>query len=102
MDINKKDNKYFKAKEKVVKIKKFYTGIMLYVLVISFLAGINYYTNQWRNAWFLWAASGWGIGLFFQGASAFNWNPMYGKDWEERKIKEYMDKEDEGDKPLKF
>lgn len=104
METNKKDNKYFKAKRKVAEIKKFYTGLMMYIIVISFLAGVNYYSNEWRYAWFLWAAFGWGIGLFFQGVKAFNWNPIYGKDWEERKIREYMekDRDDDIDSSIKF
>ena len=36
MEPLKKDNKYFKAKERVAEIKKFYTGLMMYVIVISF------------------------------------------------------------------
>ena len=44
--------------------------------------------------WFLWAAFGWGIGLIFQAAKAFNWAPFMNKNWEEKKIKELMDKED--------
>ena len=38
--------------------------------------------------WFLWAAFGWGIGLIFQAAKAFNWAPFMNKNWEEKKIKE--------------
>ena len=67
MEPSKNDNRYFRAKRKVAEIKKFYTGLMMYVVVISFLAGINYYTNEWRYAWFLWAAFGWGIGLDSRG-----------------------------------
>lgn len=89
----KKDDTYYKAKERVTEIKKFYTSFMMYVLFICFLAGINYYVNELRHPWFLWAALGWGIGLIFQGAKAFNWNPFLGKDWEERKMQEYIDKE---------
>jgi len=102
MEPSRKDNKYIKAKQKVAEIKKFYTGLMMYVIFISALAALNYYTNQWRYAWFLWAAFGWGIGLFFQGIKAFQWNPFYGKDWEERKIKEFMDKDNDDTTPLKY
>ena len=34
----------------------------------------------------------WGIGLVFHGIKAFDSVPFIGKDWEERKIKEMMDK----------
>ncbi len=102
MEPIKKDSKYFKAKERVAEIKKFYSGLMVYAIVISGLAGLNYYTNEFHYPWFLWAAAGWGIGLFFQAAKAFEWNPFYGKDWEDRKIKEFMDKDKDGGTSTKF
>lgn len=88
-------NKYLRAKERVEHIKKFYTSAMMFVIFIGFLAALNYYTNQWRYMWFLWAAFGWGIGLFFQAAKAFDWNPLLGRNWEERKLKEFMEKDEE-------
>jgi hypothetical protein len=95
MDFNNQDkeNKYLRAKERVEGIKKFYTSLIMFVVFISFLAALNYYTNEWRYMWFLWAAFGWGIGLFFQAVKAFRWNPFLGKNWEERKMKEFMDDE---------
>ena len=87
------ENKYIKAKERVEKIKKFYGHLLSYLIFIGFLAGLNYYTDGWRYPWFLWAAFGWGIGLFFHALKALDWNPFMGKDWEERKIKEYMDRD---------
>ena len=89
-----KESRYFQAKEQVRELKKFYGSLMSYVLVIGGLAALNYYTNELRYPWFLWPAFGWGIGLLFQAAKAFNWNPIVSKDWEERKIKEFMDRED--------
>ncbi len=88
-----RENKYFRAKEKVDRIKKFYVSLITYLLVIPLLAGVNYYTNEWHYAWFLWVAFGWGIGLIFQGIKAFGYNPFFGRDWEERKIKEFMNEE---------
>ncbi len=93
MEYSDKENKYYRAKERVECIKKFYTSLLSYVFVISLLAAVNYYTNEWRYAWFLWAAFGWGIGLIFQGIKAFGYNPFLGKDWEERKIKEFMNED---------
>lgn len=94
MEDTRKENKYLRAKERMEETRKFYTGLMSYSVVIPLLAGVNYYTNAWSYPWFLWAAFGWGIGLIFQAAKAFNLNPFFGKDWEERKIKEFM-QEDE-------
>lgn len=89
------ENKYLRAKERVDRIKKFYTSLISYVIFISFLAALNYYVDQWEYPWFLWAAFGWGIGLVFQALKAFGFNPFFGKNWEERKIKEFMDEDDE-------
>ncbi|RDK87140.1 2TM domain-containing protein [Marinirhabdus gelatinilytica] len=90
----KKQNKYLRAKERVAELKKFYTSLIGYVLVISMLAALNYYTNGWSYMWFLWAAFGWGIGLLFQAAKAYQWSPFMGKNWEERKLKEFLDEEE--------
>jgi len=95
METNKEDAKYLKAKKKVAKIKSFYGSLIKYVIFISLLAALNYYLNEWRNPWFLWAAFGWGIGLFFHGMNVFGWFTIFGKNWEDRKVKEYMEKEDE-------
>ncbi|MBT8311509.1 MAG: 2TM domain-containing protein [Flavobacteriaceae bacterium] len=90
-----KENKYIRAKERVEELKKFYGNLTSYVIVISGLAVLNYWIDGWRYMWFLWAAFGWGIGLFFHAIRTFNLNPFFGKDWEERKIKEYMKEDDE-------
>lgn len=92
-----RDNKYLRAKERMENIKKFYTSLFFYILFIGFLAALNYYTNEWRYPWFLWAALGWGIGIAFQAAKAFKWNSLLGKDWEERKMKQFMEEEENKD-----
>ena len=40
----------------------------------------------------------WGIGLLFHGLNVFKHNFHFFKDWEERKIKEFMEKEEEDQK----
>lgn len=95
MEDYSKENKYLRAKEKVECLKKFYGNLTSYLLVISFLAILNYYTNEWRYMWFLWAAFGWGIGLVFHALKTFDLNPFFGRDWEERKIKELMREDDD-------
>jgi len=89
-----REDKYFKAKERVDAIKKFYSSLLSYSVFIVFLAGLNYWVNAWSYPWFLWAAFGWGLGLVFQGVKAFGFNPFFGKDWEDKKIRELMEKEE--------
>jgi len=94
MENPNKDNRYFEAKERVAAIKKFYTSLFFYVVFIAFLAGLNYYVDRLQNPWFLWAALGWGIGIIFHAFKAFRFNLGFGKDWEDRKLKQYMEEED--------
>ncbi len=93
MEIDKRESRYIKAKERVDELRGFYGNLTAYVVVITGLAVLNYYVDGWSYMWFLWAALGWGIGLFFHAVNTFRWNPFFGKDWEERKIKEFMDEE---------
>lgn len=90
-----KQNKYLRAKEKVEELKKFYSNLTSYLVVIPGLAIINYLTNDFHYVWFLWPALGWGIGLVFHAAKAFGWSPIFNGDWEERKIREYMDRDNQ-------
>lgn len=84
--------RYEEAKKQVKEIKGFYGHLLSYVIVISILAFINlYYTPEYL--WFFWPMLGWGIGLFFHALGVFNFVPFFGKDWEERKINELMEKE---------
>ncbi|MEO0570617.1 MAG: 2TM domain-containing protein [Bacteroidota bacterium] len=88
MDITN-DYRYRKAKEKVECIKGFYGNLTAYVIVITLLALLNFYTTSFP--WVIFPAVGWGLGVIAHGFSAFGYLPFLGKDWEERKIKEYMD-----------
>ena len=82
------DYKYNRAKKRVRALKDFYGSLIAYCVVIPFLAFVNYKTH-WDFQWFWFPLFGWGIGLVIQGFKTFG----YGADWEERKIKEYMDKD---------
>ena len=90
-----KENKYIRAKERVEQLRKFYGKLGSYLFFTAFLAGINYYTNEWRNPWFLWVAVFWGIAILIKAGKTFGIAAMLGSNWEERKIKEMMEKEEE-------
>ena len=83
------DKRYEKAKERVEAIKGFYGNLTSYLIVIPILAYINYRTTSF--AWVIFPALGWGFGLLGHGLQAFGYNPIFGRSWEERKIKEYME-----------
>ena len=83
------DKRYEKAKEKVENIKGFYGNLLAYCIVIPFLIIINYNTTSFP--WAIFPALGWGFGVAAHGMEAFGYNPLFGKNWEERKMREYMD-----------
>jgi hypothetical protein len=56
--------------------------------VIPFLIFINFKT-YWGFQWFWFPLLGWGLGVAFHGFAAFG----YGANWEERKIRELMERE---------
>lgn len=81
-----------KVKKQVKEMKIFYTHLMAYVLVMVILMTINLITYPFY-LWFLWPVLGWGIPIAFHGLAVFNMTPFLGRDWEERKIEELMEKE---------
>lgn len=85
------DKRYQKAKERVEAIKGFYGNLTAYCIVIPFLAWLNFRTTTFP--WAIFPAMGWGFGLLMHGMEAYGYNPLWGKRWEEKKIKELMDNE---------
>ncbi len=89
---NSEYERYQKAKKQVNEIKGFYGHLTSYVIVLVILIYINLkYTPEYL--WFIWTMFGWGIGLFFHAVRVFNWFPFLNKEWEERKIKQFTDKD---------
>ena len=87
-EIYLEDKRYEKAKERVEAIKGFYGNLTAYCIVIPVLIYINYTTTSFP--WAIFPALGWGFGVLTHGLEAFGFNPLFGKDWEERKMKEFM------------
>ena len=73
----------------VRKLKGFYIHLVLYGIVIGFLAIVNLMTYH-HYLWFLWAASGWGIGILFHGMRVFDKVPFLNGDWERRQVEKYL------------
>ena len=79
---------YQRAANRVKELQRFYGNLISYCLVIPFLAIINF-INTPNQLWFYFPALGWGIGLISHAIQVFG----VAKGWQERKIKELMDKE---------
>lgn len=84
------DKRYEKAKERVEAIKGFYGNLTSYCIVIPILIFINYNSGT-DFPWAIFPTLGWGFGVTAHGLQAFGYNPLFGKGWEERKMREFMD-----------
>ena len=84
--------RYQRAQKRVKDIKGFYSHLTVYCFVIPFIIFINLkFSPQFH--WFWFSTLGWGLGLFFHWVKVFGLNALgLGKNWEERKIKEFMNK----------
>ena len=84
---------YQKAKERVGDLKSFYFSLLFYILINSGLIYIWYNYSNHDFQWFWFPLIGWGIGILFKGLAAYDINFIFGKKWEKRKIKEFLEKE---------
>jgi hypothetical protein len=89
--------KYQEALKRVKKIKGFYTHAIVYVFVNIMIVFLNVKNLDPGETYFQFknfmTAFFWGIGLLAHGLSVFVPNWIMGQNWEERKIKEFMEKE---------
>ncbi|KLT68296.1 histidine kinase [Flavobacterium sp. ABG] len=98
MELNfNEEDRYFSAKKKVEKIKGFYGNLASFIGVNIVLLVINLLTSP-EYLWFYWPLMWWGLGVLFHGLKVFDVLPVLGKDWEEKKIKELMEKEKNNNK----
>jgi hypothetical protein len=92
----RKEEAYLKAKKKVDALIGFYWHLAVYIVVNIFLIlliGLN--SGQGFTGFGTYAtALFWGIGLVFHFLGVFGPDFFFGKNWEKRKIQEFMDKDD--------
>lgn len=88
--------KFEKAKKRVKSISGFYKHFMVYILVNLFLISLKYFNLNSNENFFTFStfstAFFWGIGVAFHALSVFGTGIFLGNDWEEKKIREIMEK----------
>ena len=96
------EERYIRAKKRVKDIQGFYWHLFWYVVVNLFLTfggsirnimngdsiELEHFDFGRFSVWFFW-----GIGLVAHWFQVFGKNIIFSKDWEDRKIKEYTDKD---------
>jgi hypothetical protein len=89
--------KYQEAQKRVKKIKGFYTHAAIYLLVNIMIVIINIQNLEPGESYFklenFFTAFFWGLGLLTHALSVFLPNIILGSNWEEKKIKELMEKD---------
>jgi 2TM domain len=89
--------KYQEALKRVKKIKGFYTHAIVYIIINLMIVIVNYQDLEPGESYFQYknftTLFFWGIGLAAHGFSVFVPQWFLGNNWEERKIKELMDKD---------
>ncbi len=86
------EDKYLKASKRVEDLKGFYGNLTSYIIVNTGLLILNLITSP-QHLWFIYPLLGWGIGVALHAMKVFNYMPILNRDWEEKKIKELMEKE---------
>ena len=88
---------YKRAKKRVEKIKGFYWHLFWYLVVNAFILSMAYKNidpdDSIVSLRYFSTAFFWGIGLAFHAYGVFGKKILFSKEWEERKIKEIMDKD---------
>ncbi|EAR01672.1 2TM domain-containing protein [Maribacter sp. HTCC2170] len=102
IDDNNDRGKLKRAKKRVEELKGFYIHLTVYIMVNTFITTMKIMSDLGEGksftdvffdfgtfaVWFFW-----GIGVFFHGAKVFSHNPILGKNWEEKQIQKYMEKD---------
>lgn len=88
--------RYDNAAKRVKRIKGFFSHALVYVVINIMIVIINIQNLDSGESYFQWhnftTLLLWGIGLLAHGLSVFLPNFILGKEWEERKTRELMDK----------
>ncbi len=92
------NERYLQAKARMEQIKGFYWHLFTYLFMIPLLAVVNYLTTDFP--WVIFPALGWGVGLSIHWFAVFMKHSVFGKQWEERKIKEFMEEDENEQKQL--
>ncbi len=85
-------DRYERARQRVEVLRGFYGHVIVFVIVNLGLAVYNLATTP-DDLWFIYSVAGWGIGLVAHGAYAMGSGRFLGDEWQERKIRETLERE---------
>ena len=87
-------------RRRVHRLAEFYRHVFGYVIVNLTLWGANVWMlwgtaagGRFWSYWAIWPTFWWGIGVFVHGLSVLPYWSFFSQEWEDRKVKELMQKE---------
>lgn len=87
------EKRYERAAEHVKKLKGFYGHLAVYSIFVPVFIYLNFISGS-DFPWAIFPIAGWGFGVLGHASETFEWNPFFNKDWEARKIRQYMEEDD--------
>lgn len=84
--------RYLRARARVHQLRGFYIHVGVFVVVNLYLLVINLVTNA-QSLWFYWPLLAWSVGLAVHALIVFGAGHAIGADWEQRKIREFMERD---------
>ena len=88
------DYRYNWAKRKAKDIKSFYINLVLFCICMPIIIGVNIFVVP-EFQWFWFSLLGWGSGVLVHGISAFELFPFLSKNWESKKLREFMNEDNQ-------
>ena len=93
---NSEEARYERAKKRVRALSGFYKHLAVYIIVNVFLIMLKYFNDDGKDFYEINTFSTaffWGIGLAFHAIGVFYNHVFFGRNWEDRKIRELMEKD---------
>jgi hypothetical protein len=84
--------RYYQAHKRVKEIRDFYAHLAIYILCNPIVIVVNLMTSP-GYLWCLYSVFGWALPIGLHAMKVFNYGPFFNKEWEERKIREIMEKD---------
>lgn len=91
---------FLKAEKRVKEIKSFYRFLFIWIIISCFLMGLNLATGD-REFWSIFPVMSIGLAVMIKYVRVFGW-PGFGKDWEERKFYEELERIKEREERIKY
>ncbi|MFQ5954356.1 MAG: 2TM domain-containing protein [Kiloniellales bacterium] len=82
---------YQRAYKRMKAVQAFYAHLTAYTGVNLMLFFVDFFTGS--GIWFFWPLLIWGAAIALHASITFRWLPFYGREWEEAKVRRFMEEE---------